>query len=67
MPNYDYRCTVCNQEFEIECSISEHKSVVNCDYCYSQDAAKQLFKSETMPSVKIWQNDIIKSITFDHE
>jgi putative FmdB family regulatory protein len=64
---YEYRCQVCQKEFEIECSMSEHKSTVNCDYCYTQDGAKQLFRPETMPSVKIWQNSIIKNITFDYE
>lgn len=62
---YEYKCTVCQTEFEIECPMSEHKPTVNCGHCYTQDGAKQLFRPETAPSVKIWDNPILKHISFD--
>ena len=65
MPQYDYKCSVCNCEFTVECPISEHKSVRNCGECYTQDGAKQIFKSDTMPNVKVWDNPILKDISYD--
>lgn len=67
MPQYDYRCNVCKKEFSIEKTMSEHKNPEDCDYCYAKECASQVFTTDYQPSTKVWDNSILKQITFDRE
>ncbi len=64
---YEYKCKVCDTVFEVMCSLSEHKETQDCGYCYSKESALQHFTPDNLPSVKVYDNSILKNITFDRE
>jgi putative FmdB family regulatory protein len=40
MPKYMYNCTKCNKDFEINCAMSQYKSVQNCPTCNTESERK---------------------------
>ena len=62
---YQYKCSDCNEVFEIDIPMSEQKDPWDCAHCHKKDSAKQFFDSSRLPSVKIWDNPIEKLITYD--
>lgn len=70
---YTYKCSVkdCNEQFDIECSLSEHKDIVDCPYCESKLSAKQQFITDfnvvCKKSSKRGGSQILNQITWDKE
>ncbi len=48
MAYYDYYCDKCKKQFEIQCSISDDRSWVKCEYCGS-GKVRRIYDSILVP------------------
>lgn len=56
MPTYEYKCDVCEYDFEINCKISEYKREVNCPMCRDR-ARVQVSIGATFGDEAAWINE----------
>ena len=65
MPEYDYKCNSCKEKITMNVPISSYEDSPQCPYCYALNSTERTYSSDYQPSVKVWGNNIFKSISFD--
>ena len=63
---YQYKCLDCGSVFDLEVKLQDYKEQVPCLTC-DGGIAPQYFTADGLPSVKVYNNNITKNITFDKE
>ena len=56
MPVYEYRCTKCEEHFEIICSMEEYEVIDDCPYCNTKSAVRVF--STQLGFVKLAESEI---------